>query len=171
MEKIVKILSNLPNTKNNQIVKIFIGNFNKMIGTYLQNDEIFNQIKTKLDNNKQIFSLINRKIYCYNNMQLIIENSNQKVITSNQKYFYMDNNCLIEIIQEDNIEADKFPIIDKYFNIIEEKILNYVINNITFSLIIENEINKYLQISFKKDDKFLKNNYFETIFFILTEFF
>lgn len=149
-DKIKSILENLPLIKKNQLINIYFGQFNSFGGSYLIDKNIFFKLKDKIEQFATFNKKTTKKIYTYNNMSLIV-NHKKKVKHCQSLFCQIEKYIIIEITSEELFDINQFPIIDKYHNIVQQKIYSYLFKNITILLIVENNNQYYVKLEFNYD--------------------
>jgi hypothetical protein len=135
---------------------------------------LYECVNTTYDNSKlTLINTINTKIYIHKNLQLCIDDNNQKkYIKVNNDGHNKKDNILIQKTSICEIERILFPLIDKYDNIItrQTKIYHNTQNNIYLNFICDTftNDNKPEKISYLQ----IEGNFtYENIFNLLNEIF
>ena len=135
-----------------------------LFGNYDIPFETFKKIKNTL-NKKINYSNITKKIYKFNNMELIDTYESQNVTHQRIPLEYLINNyiyqdiidkILINIVDVRNIDPYCFPVVNKYHQEIIQNIYEYELEYIKLYL-IEEEKKYYFYFSFVYDEKKDKN--------------
>ena len=88
----------------------------------------------------------------YNKKYVIINGCDKKLLQIDTFDTIIEKNIIYNIVTETEIDINKFPIIDKYHNIVKKNIMEYKVNDYSIQMITESYPNDktiyYIQIHF-----------------------
>lgn len=128
---------------NKKIINDKFGKYELSLDEY---NNLYKNFNKNLNNVKQT-------IYQYNDMELIYNHDNQNINYISKIYLYQDitKNFIINILDINNIESNKFPIVNKYSNEVLQEIYEYKLEYIVLNLIKEPKT-QYLYYFLNYDD-------------------
>jgi hypothetical protein len=161
VESICEDINEYTKSYYNRSVEIYIGTFNKFGGSFCMDSKILLAIEKKLlkkikQGNKKYNE--NNKIYRFNDMYMVINSKGHKKYTSKRTESSKLYDCMyMEINNQCNINEERFPISEKYHDIVNQSVRKYIYgknNQVIVSFIEEtcpttnNTIN-YVKINYK----------------------
>lgn len=124
-------------TINKQCV-IYFGNFNNNTGSYSLEKELYSNILNSCRDKFKKCRLNNIKEYYYNDMVISIDQNKKEVYrVEHLDYGLMNDRLCFFVKNKESLELERFPIINKYHNVINKTITVFNNNPIIISLICE----------------------------------
>ena len=138
-----ELLNKILISDNSKELNIFLGSFTENCGSYDIGEKRFMLMLFALRKKFNTENVFKNKIYLIHNLSLYISDNDQKscymknnISACNNSNLYVETN---EIIQ---IDRNMFPIIDKYYAEMDQKVYQFYYNNDINISLVEEQSNK-----------------------------